>query len=307
MKHVYIFYFFITLLSGIVSLTLISLAYIKTKERLLEYCLAFHSCFTLLVMVNIGALYLLTATDVRGETSYFFQSFTYFESYIASYLVIFSLPLFLHELCSVPQARLRNRIIAGIAICTSIMTHGMLFLETPFIVEVISVCIELMVILGVIGYSACIPFYYARHIHNPSKKTLARTMAIFLAIALPGIVNDLLHIFPVEFFPMLYCGLSILFTHHLLKHHYLRHPHVSGFIVPDEAFFDQYNISSREKEIIPLILQGESNKKISDILCISPNTLKTHIRNIYAKFGVKSRVEFITFMRDASFLPPSDR
>jgi DNA-binding CsgD family transcriptional regulator len=187
------------------------------------------------------------------------------------------------------------------------MTHGTLFLETPLIVELISVCIELIVVFGVIGYSIGVTFYYARHIHNPPRKTLARIMAIFLVIALPGIVNDLLHISPVEFFPMLYCGLSILLSYHLLKHNYFHHSSVSGPIIPDDAFFDQYNISSREKEIVPLILQGESNQRISDTLCISPNTLKTHIRNIYAKFGVKSRVEFITFMRDTSFPSSSDK
>jgi ATP/maltotriose-dependent transcriptional regulator MalT len=76
--------------------------------------------------------------------------------------------------------------------------------------------------------------------------------------------------------------------------------------IPDDCFFEQYNISSREKEIVPLILQGYTNQKIGDTLFISANTVKTHIRNIYAKFGVKNRYELISFVKDACLSPPTE-
>lgn len=54
-----------------------------------------------------------------------------------------------------------------------------------------------------------------------------------------------------------------------------------------------YSISPREKEIIGLLLEGKSTKVISDLLSISYNTLKTHLRNIYRKTKTKSQNELI--------------
>jgi DNA-binding CsgD family transcriptional regulator len=49
----------------------------------------------------------------------------------------------------------------------------------------------------------------------------------------------------------------------------------------------------KEKEIIQLILLGLDNEAIAKSLKISKNTLKTHIRHIYNKAGVKNRSELI--------------
>ncbi len=50
-------------------------------------------------------------------------------------------------------------------------------------------------------------------------------------------------------------------------------------------------LSSREQEILCLTATGVSNKEISQQLYISINTVKVHLRNIYAKLEVSSRTE----------------
>lgn len=49
-------------------------------------------------------------------------------------------------------------------------------------------------------------------------------------------------------------------------------------------------LTQREKEIAILISKGESNKMIANDLSISSNTVKLHIRSIFEKLGIKSRV-----------------
>ena len=53
-------------------------------------------------------------------------------------------------------------------------------------------------------------------------------------------------------------------------------------------------LTEREREVLAHILEGSSNKEISEKLSISENTVKTHIRNIYSKYGVSKRAELIS-------------
>jgi LuxR family maltose regulon positive regulatory protein len=54
---------------------------------------------------------------------------------------------------------------------------------------------------------------------------------------------------------------------------------------------DEANLLSlREYEVFALIESGKSYKYIADKLCISPNTVKRHIQNIYRKLNVTNKV-----------------
>ncbi|SDC68433.1 helix-turn-helix transcriptional regulator [Williamwhitmania taraxaci] len=51
------------------------------------------------------------------------------------------------------------------------------------------------------------------------------------------------------------------------------------------------SLSSREIEIMVQLSLGLSNKAIANKLFISTNTVKNHTKNIYAKLGVRNRIE----------------
>lgn len=47
----------------------------------------------------------------------------------------------------------------------------------------------------------------------------------------------------------------------------------------------------RQEEVLHLLLDGCSNREISDKLCLSDETIKTHITTILRSFGVKTRTQ----------------
>jgi len=50
-------------------------------------------------------------------------------------------------------------------------------------------------------------------------------------------------------------------------------------------------LTAREKEIVVLVAQGNSNKQISQKLSISRNTVKNHLANVFSKLGVTNRLQ----------------
>lgn len=54
---------------------------------------------------------------------------------------------------------------------------------------------------------------------------------------------------------------------------------------------DMSRLTDKEKEIVHRVIKGMSYKEVSEELKMSINTLKTHMKNIFSKYGVTSKTE----------------
>jgi len=63
--------------------------------------------------------------------------------------------------------------------------------------------------------------------------------------------------------------------------------------VPDvaEDIVDPYDLTAREREVLALLVEGQTNRRIAETLFISESTASVHVSNIIGKLGVSNRVE----------------
>jgi ATP/maltotriose-dependent transcriptional regulator MalT len=71
---------------------------------------------------------------------------------------------------------------------------------------------------------------------------------------------------------------------------------------PNLKVRETLGISDRELEVLARLAAGRSNKEIANELNVSPNTIKTHVANLFEKLEAKRRTEAISRARELGIL-----
>lgn len=69
----------------------------------------------------------------------------------------------------------------------------------------------------------------------------------------------------------------------------------------------EHGLSAREAEVLGLITLGLTNEEIGRRTYLSPNTVKTYIRNAYQKIGVTRRPQAVRWGMEHGLLPEPER
>jgi len=65
----------------------------------------------------------------------------------------------------------------------------------------------------------------------------------------------------------------------------------------------RHELTPRERQVAELVCRGLKNDSIAKRLRVCPETVKTHVRNIYRKVGVGSKIHMLLrFVREANNL-----
>lgn len=71
----------------------------------------------------------------------------------------------------------------------------------------------------------------------------------------------------------------------------------------NQALMESLNITKRELGVLEELAEGRSNKEIAERLHVSPNTVKTHVANLYDKLEVGQRVQAVQKARSLRLIP----
>lgn len=62
-------------------------------------------------------------------------------------------------------------------------------------------------------------------------------------------------------------------------------------------------LTGQEMKVLERLAAGQANKEIARTLGLSPNTVKTHVANLYAKLEVSRRTQAVGKARDLELIP----
>lgn len=79
----------------------------------------------------------------------------------------------------------------------------------------------------------------------------------------------------------------------IISNHFLRTVPGAGPPASEDHPSLPSTLTDREREILACAAAGRSNKEVADQLCVSVETVKTHLHHIYQKLSVSGRVEAI--------------
>lgn len=322
----YTLYFFIAYSCGVLSLGMLAVSYLKTRNETLAYYSYFQAVFTTLILIQVSLGYLSDlAPHYEGGLSEAIASSLYASEFIIGFLTLFALIVFCLHFLSVPRLMRHAAISGGILLVSDLTLHVAVFVwpNTRFAAIVLffndhlsSAALLYLLILGVSRYKT---------LAASAERLLMKRLLIIFLIALPSTYIEMLLETTMEsslsFYPLIYLSETILLTHYFVKQALFSHQPAAPAcdaaprsetaanplptessekiltpVIPENDIFERYGISPREKELALLALQGRNNSEIAKTLFISVSTVKTHLSNIYEKFGVKNRYELITFL-----------
>ena len=76
-----------------------------------------------------------------------------------------------------------------------------------------------------------------------------------------------------------------------------------GAPAQNDKAIEALGLTRRELEMLGFLSRGKSNKEIARDLRLSPNTIKTHLANLYVKLGVKNRTQAVSKAMELSLNP----
>lgn len=272
-------YVFVSFSIGLACLG-VTLVLARRKDgHLARAFLAFYAALSVLVISGL----LLSFADAFPEEvgTPTLRVLEYVESIVGFYGVMFTFPFFMHRVFDVASGT-RDRILLVVTLLAALGQH-----ITEYALDDAwdhrGDIIENVLFMAVAAYTYWVAF--TRYRSESGKRRIARRSVALMAAGIPGALYDLFlaDSSGLRVYPIMYCVLSVVVTWTLVQ----RPSTVRT------ASGSDHGLSDRETEVMGLVQRGLSNKDIGDRLHISPNTVKTHLRAVFEKTGVRSRFELI--------------
>ena len=80
----------------------------------------------------------------------------------------------------------------------------------------------------------------------------------------------------------------------------IRSKNAGPFTLTFDVMFEKWQLTTREREVVTRLIDRQDTDTLCAAMTISPETLKTHVRNILGNAECRSRTELIAMLLNPS-------
>ena len=307
MKHFIFFFHILSFLAGFTGIILSVLTYMKYKISIIKSYTIFIIALTIILLGQTITSY--NIINIVQSSS--LNAILNISSYVAVGFIIYFLPLLAHEVVEKKWTSKKRVFFQATTFLP--LSCLLIYYVTPYknLMNILSSSILFLVIF----YSLIFMYLNYKYIKTEYKKRALKTFLIITVLFAPYMYLDtkseqisfLSKSFPygllsLPLFYMLWNLLSMYFAVKYFKdaidesHDLNSQKDIVEVQNKQTEFFEKFNITNREKEIILLLIKGDSYNQLSEELSISLTTVKTHVHNIYRKADVKNKIQLINLI-----------
>lgn len=304
MKHFVFLLYILSFLSGFAGIILAVITYVKYKTRIIKSYIIFMIALTTILLGQTIIAYNI----INIVKSLYLNTILNIASYVAVGFIIYFLPLFAHEVVE-KEWTIKKKFLFKATMLLPISCL-LIYHITPYknLMNIVSSSILFLIIF----YSVFFIYVNYKYIKNENLKRVLKIFLIITILFFPYMYLDtrseqiliLSRLFPygllsLPIFYMLWNLLSLYFAVKYLKdaidesHNLNSKKDIVEVQNKQTEFFEKFNITNREKEIILFLIKGYSYNQLAEELSISITTVKTHVHNIYRKAEVKNKIQLI--------------
>lgn len=309
MKHFIFLFHLLSFFMGFMSIQLAVTAYIKFKKQVIRDYIFFIAALTMILVQQTFVSYEIINLVEPSLLNNVLNA----AEYLASSCIIFFLPRFAHQLMQKEWKKTQDylfKIAAFFPVGALILYH---LSGTKIKAAVLSSSLLFLVIV----YGIIFLFVHVESIASDYLKRILKCYLVIAVLAVPYMYLDtriehmagLNQLFPYGLLsvPVFYFLWSLLSIYFGIRYFRIQNDKIFTAVNEEETeerlkqeelFFQKFNITNREKEIIELLIKGYSYNQLADELVISITTVKTHVHNIYKKVGVKNKMELLYLMKE---------
>lgn len=287
-KDLFFFYYLISYSAGMLALFLSMYLYFIVRTNLLKKYIRLMALFFIFISVAAVANYLPNTASYSLA-----KAILLFFIFAACCFMIFMLPEFMN---SVYRIQYKKKADAIFLFLTAVSGVFLIVYSIQGRISELSPVLLSFIALAIL-YSLVHTLFLFRKNLNDSLFSFLHMVNLFAFIAFPLIIIFDLYrnvLFPSlrisgpMIFPSLYFLWNVLFIRNAVK---ILADKTKTVIDVPVSFFEEYGISLREREIVALLIKGNSYREIMELLFISMPTVKTHVSSIYSKTGAKSKMD----------------
>ncbi len=301
MSHLVVLLYLLSLGSGVAAFVLFALLHFRTRDPALRIYLPYLGVYTLLMAV-VSVFSYLTANglvDLRDSAALL----RFLKLYLAAFVpflggFIWVMPRFYAAFLGLPLSprarRLTLALAAGAAPVLAVLLAAGFFTGLAVFIAYALVFVALSAWVAVL-VTRRRPF-----VRDPLVRTAILLIALLFGLSMGGAFAEsflmsriytasegraVYHSLVNPSFYLLWNALSFAFA----RKRYLRPSAPAQG--PSAAFLAEHGITEREAQIVRALADGQSNKEIAYNLGLSANTVRNHVRSVFLKVGVMSRVQ----------------